>query len=378
MKKISYIVLLLISMLLFCSNTFAKKTIHGVEIIESETPNDNTLKLYCSYYSGDYIIIDRASLDENGNIEFGVGDFDLFQEASNENLHKYHFMYDEGNFDCPVYIVKERATGKVINFSNEPNPDERDKYYYNLDTSKSTCEGKCNGSQTSTEEEIWECVYTGPSGKLTIKKEKGTYIIYYPNGKYKYADLSTYLSSSCGDIFYNTRTQKFMYANYDYFQYIGTHNNYDPTQNNFICGDDYESIEYFCSGECNYPNNANIDCKKTNEIIEGNFAPICKNNDAKKVFRFIGYMLWVVKLLIPLLLIALGTIDFVKAMTSSDTEAIAKSTKSLITRIIAGVIIFLIPTIIDFAFSLVNKKGISFKDCQTCISSPSKCKISKD
>lgn len=58
---------------------------------------------------------------------------------------------------------------------------------------------------------------------------------------------------------------------------------------------------------------------------------------------------------IPLVLIIKGTIDMFKAMTSGDEKEAKTQQKKLITRIIYGVVAFIIPFVVNLVFSIVAK-----------------------
>lgn len=95
--------------------------------------------------------------------------------------------------------------------------------------------------------------------------------------------------------------------------------------------------------------------------------------DAQAFVYTIGMFLLVFKIIIPVLLIIFGMIDLGKAVISSDEKAVSKAAKSLLNRVIAGVCIFFVPTIIGIAFNMVG----DFKDlkedysiCSSCISNP--------
>ena len=107
-------------------------------------------------------------------------------------------------------------------------------------------------------------------------------------------------------------------------------------------------------------------------IEEINF---CDQNGVQKTFQIIGYLLFVAKIIVPLLLIILGTIDFAKATVSSDDKAPRDAVVALIRRIIIAVIIFFIPTILNFLLSLVNGASEAFNDngftgCTDCLFDP--------
>lgn len=97
----------------------------------------------------------------------------------------------------------------------------------------------------------------------------------------------------------------------------------------------------------------------------------------KEPLKFIGNIVLIVKIIIPIIIIAFGMIDFFRAMVGSKDDEIKKSSRSLIFRIIAGIGIFLIPTIVSFIFSLIdswaNIEG-DFNACQKCILNVKECK----
>ena len=101
------------------------------------------------------------------------------------------------------------------------------------------------------------------------------------------------------------------------------------------------------------------------------------------IVQLIGYILLVFKVAIPVLIIAFGVFDFGKAVVAEKEDEIKKQTKRLIFRVIAGIVIFLIPNIILFIFGLIaeynaDAGNASFDTCQACILNPagSDCKDS--
>ena len=83
--------------------------------------------------------------------------------------------------------------------------------------------------------------------------------------------------------------------------------------------------------------------------------------------------LLVFKIVIPVLLIVFGMIDLGKAVISSDDKAVSKAAKSLLNRVIAGICIFFVPTIVSILFKMVGSFGEvkdQFDICANCISNP--------
>ena len=102
-----------------------------------------------------------------------------------------------------------------------------------------------------------------------------------------------------------------------------------------------------------------------------------------ELLRFVGYLLLIFKIVIPLVIIVYGMIDFGKAVVAEKDDDIKKSAKSLGRRAVAGIIIFFIPTIVVWVFEQVGtygKDAEEFKTCRSCLLSPTSddCKVEED
>lgn len=97
-------------------------------------------------------------------------------------------------------------------------------------------------------------------------------------------------------------------------------------------------------------------------------------SDSGSVWYTVGMFLLVFKIVIPILLIIFGMIDLGKAVISSDDKAVSKAAKSLLNRVIAGVVIFFVPTLVSVILNLVGSFKKDVKDqyniCASCISNP--------
>lgn len=109
------------------------------------------------------------------------------------------------------------------------------------------------------------------------------------------------------------------------------------------------------------------------DIDDGDLSDICAQESVRKSLRFLGRILMAVKIAIPGLLIILGAIDFMKSITSSNQDALGKASKIFVIRIIIGIVIFIIPTIVNFVFELVGHGNTSYEQCRVCIFNPSDC-----
>lgn len=62
----------------------------------------------------------------------------------------------------------------------------------------------------------------------------------------------------------------------------------------------------------------------------------------------------IIKVLTPVLIIGLSVVDFVQATTSSDDDAFKKAKDKFVKRLIIGVIIFLLPYLVDIVLQLID------------------------
>ncbi len=96
--------------------------------------------------------------------------------------------------------------------------------------------------------------------------------------------------------------------------------------------------------------------------------------------RFIGIFITAFKIIIPLIIIVLGIFDLGRAAISSKPDEIKDKAVGLLWRLVGGVVIFFLPSIILAFMGLVagfaEEKGnsdIEFDTCRTCLLNPSQC-----
>ncbi len=95
--------------------------------------------------------------------------------------------------------------------------------------------------------------------------------------------------------------------------------------------------------------------------------------DTALIWQFVGQILFILKIVIPVLIIILGAVDLGKAVISSKEEEIKKATGSLFRRFIAGVVVFFIPTLVGAIFGLFTGFGDienEYQACEACVVSP--------
>lgn len=80
-------------------------------------------------------------------------------------------------------------------------------------------------------------------------------------------------------------------------------------------------------------------------------------NDSKSTAYFLKEIFKIIKFIGPILAMVLVVFDFVKAVASSDKDALIKAGKNAVKRIIFALLLFLIPSVIDGLFGLFGFYG---------------------
>lgn len=81
---------------------------------------------------------------------------------------------------------------------------------------------------------------------------------------------------------------------------------------------------------------------------------VCKDDTVLKVMGIVKLIMNVICIIVPIVLIIMGSFDLFKAVTAGKDDDIKKKQQTLIKRIIAGVIVFLVPTIVTVLMNLIG------------------------
>lgn len=80
---------------------------------------------------------------------------------------------------------------------------------------------------------------------------------------------------------------------------------------------------------------------------------------------FTRSLITVVKIIVPIILIVYGIIGMFKAATSNDEKAMKEAQKTLISRIIYGILIFFVVAIVQFVISILPDEAKGDNDSDT-------------
>lgn len=73
--------------------------------------------------------------------------------------------------------------------------------------------------------------------------------------------------------------------------------------------------------------------------------------------RIVGYVVAIVKIVIPILLIIFGMLDVGKAVIASKPDEVTKSLRGFAMRCIAAILVFFIPSIVSVLINAVQASG---------------------
>lgn len=148
----------------------------------------------------------------------------------------------------------------------------------------------------------------------------------------------------------------------------------DPSFN----GTPYQGTESFQKDCDKNPNSEK--CKNLLSTASKKTFAFCDEKGVLKSLKIINMVITVAKILVPLLIIIYGSIDYGKAALSDDGDALEKTTQKLIKKIVVGVMIFMIPTIINslISFSQSSKDKADansgeFRKCALCFAGHKDC-----
>lgn len=191
--------------------------------------------------------------------------------------------------------------------------------HYNIFSDSTQAVNKCEGKKV---EKKWTAEGTGACGTYVLMKQQMS--TYYSNSdKTQYNRLKDELSNLCKGVVSQSN-------------YVDNNNFVDP-----------------CIKSC-------LDLNKDIAAIEGK--PVGTNSCgfSEKLLAWIVNILRWVKYIVPVLLIILSILDFIKAMASEKDDDMKKAQKHFVTRLIVAVLIFIMPLIIEF---VLDKMGFSADSC---------------
>lgn len=79
--------------------------------------------------------------------------------------------------------------------------------------------------------------------------------------------------------------------------------------------------------------------------------------DPESTYTLLQQIFTILKFASPAMVLIFTIMEFIKATASQDKEFLSKAIKHTITRMIAGITVFLLPTVFNFVFDLLGWYG---------------------
>ena len=101
---------------------------------------------------------------------------------------------------------------------------------------------------------------------------------------------------------------------------------------------------------------------------------VCNNPTILSVLRMVNIAILIIKIVVPILLILSLTINYLKATTKNDADALEKANKSTIPKVVAAILIFFIPTFVNL---IADNTSFGRENFSNCIANATDEKISE-
>ncbi len=90
---------------------------------------------------------------------------------------------------------------------------------------------------------------------------------------------------------------------------------------------------------------------------------LCSDANILKILRYIKIVINIIFVIVPILLLVTASISYLKAISNTDKDGIAKTNKAMISKCIAAVIIFFIPLITKMIVKLASTDENDYISC---------------
>ncbi|MBQ7141007.1 MAG: hypothetical protein IJO32_05840 [Bacilli bacterium] len=97
---------------------------------------------------------------------------------------------------------------------------------------------------------------------------------------------------------------------------------------------------------------------------------LCTSSMGYRLFGFLGHILNIIQIVIPIILIVIGTIELIKSLISNLDDN-KKVFSKLIVKLVFAALIFFVPIIVRFLIGMVTSDTANA--CIDCLSNPNYC-----
>ena len=96
-------------------------------------------------------------------------------------------------------------------------------------------------------------------------------------------------------------------------------------------------------------------------------------SDIIKTLRLVSISVMIVRICVPIFIIVMGTMDIYDTVSSGKNDDLKKNLTTLGKRMIIGLIVFFIPTIVRLVVNGLGGNDSNYQVCVNCIDNPKNC-----
>ncbi len=89
---------------------------------------------------------------------------------------------------------------------------------------------------------------------------------------------------------------------------------------------------------------------------------VCDSGDVLSTFRIVKIAITIIKIAVPIILIVTSMINYMHAVSNGDNDALSKANKNLVSKVIAALLVFFIPTFINIIADATSN-SVDFMKC---------------
>ena len=351
-KKILYVLIALFSILVFTDEVSAKvcKYSDGKRSLTVTIENDSIN--YDFVKSSE----DTGNVTSNSNLK--ISDFSKDSNGEYICLNQIKYVINEIAYsNTKSFVFSANGGSKTFNLINNPNDNSENNDKENNTNNESNNDGnnltcvysddriqvtvkiKDGVLQTIDENNNFKELIVGDAGlnRVTSKLKTSDF---ENNGNYKCLDRITYILVEAPESA-ASQADTYTIAVSGYANMLKLNNNATGSDN----------------GESDSSNNDYIDDNVFSNI-DSNINWTGCDVITKDMRTWLNQVLDLIKMIGLILAIVLGMVDFFKAMSSGESDAMKKAWKAFANRLIAVVILFLLPLVIEFVLGLITINGI--------------------
>ena len=86
---------------------------------------------------------------------------------------------------------------------------------------------------------------------------------------------------------------------------------------------------------------------------------------ATPILRIVGYVVFGIKVVVPIILIIIGMVDLAKAVAAKEEKEIKTAQQGLVKKAIAAVLVFLVVSIVGVLMGIIGDK--KYEKCMPCV-----------